>query len=276
MRVSAQRVFQRSRDACAASSVSKRSPFERRLLRVPDARFDFAFAIGIADAARQRDAVVGEHVPIERIERRIVDVGRDDALLQIVEHDHLDGATEPAKGLLVHARRRLNLTKRPLHTPQGDEIVLLLLVQDVAHPDEGHHRPRPRQRLGRCQLIAGFEVSLNGRIWVSTEASGFLLVAIHLHLNASRTCPRSPSCMIQYCSSTSESCPHRTRPLCSSEDATNSNELSLCSRTRSGWAAGSGRCSRSHSSSRASSSAPSRRRPNPHANAASTRPGAPR
>jgi hypothetical protein len=28
---------------------------------------------------------------------------------------------------------------------------------------------RPRQRLGRRQLIAGFEVSINCRFWVSTE-----------------------------------------------------------------------------------------------------------
>ena len=35
---------------------------------------------------------------------------------------------------------------------------------------EGSRRPRPRQRLGRRQLIAGFEVSINCRFWVSTEA----------------------------------------------------------------------------------------------------------
>ena len=54
-----------------------------------DAGFDFAFAIGIADATRQRDdAVVREHVAIERIERGIVDVGREHALFEIVEDDH--------------------------------------------------------------------------------------------------------------------------------------------------------------------------------------------
>ena len=51
-----------------------------------DAGFDLAFAIGIADATRQRDhAVVREHVAIKRIERRIVDVGREHALFQIVQ-----------------------------------------------------------------------------------------------------------------------------------------------------------------------------------------------
>ena len=63
---------------------------QRRLLRVADAGFDFAFAIGIADATRQRDdAVVGEHVAIERIERGVVDVGREHALFQVVEDDHV-------------------------------------------------------------------------------------------------------------------------------------------------------------------------------------------
>ena len=61
---------------------------QRRLLRVADAGFDFAFAIGIADAARQRDdAVVREHVAIERIERGIVDVRREHAFAQVVEDD---------------------------------------------------------------------------------------------------------------------------------------------------------------------------------------------
>ena len=64
--------------------------------------FDFAFAIGIADATRQRDhAVVREHVAIERIERRIVDVGREHALFEIVEDDDAHGAAEPTKRALV-------------------------------------------------------------------------------------------------------------------------------------------------------------------------------
>ena len=57
MRVSAQCVSQRSRYACASSSVSKRRPLQRRLLRVADAGFDLALAIGIArrdTAARRR------------------------------------------------------------------------------------------------------------------------------------------------------------------------------------------------------------------------------
>jgi hypothetical protein len=53
---------------------------------VADAGFDLAFPIRVADATRQRDgAVMREHVAIERIERRIVDVRREDAFFQIVE-----------------------------------------------------------------------------------------------------------------------------------------------------------------------------------------------
>jgi hypothetical protein len=75
---------------------------ERRALRVADARFHFAFAIGIADATRQRHrAVVGQHVPVERIERGIVDVRGEHAFFEVIEDDDAGGAAEPAKGALV-------------------------------------------------------------------------------------------------------------------------------------------------------------------------------
>jgi hypothetical protein len=77
-------------------------PAEWRLLRVPDAGFDFALAVGIADAARQRDdAVVRQHIAVQGIERRVVDVRREDAFLEIVEDDHPHRPTEPTKGALV-------------------------------------------------------------------------------------------------------------------------------------------------------------------------------
>ena len=60
--------------------------FERRLLRMADAGFDLPFAIGIADTAREGDhPVVREHIAIERIQRRVVDVRGEDAFFQIVE-----------------------------------------------------------------------------------------------------------------------------------------------------------------------------------------------
>jgi hypothetical protein len=83
-------------------------PFERRLRRMADARFDLAFAIGIADAARERDdIVVREHVAVERIEGRIVNVRGEHALAQIVQDDDADGATESAKRTLVQLRPNL-------------------------------------------------------------------------------------------------------------------------------------------------------------------------
>ena len=93
---------------------------QRRLLRVPDAGFDFAFPIGIADAARERDdAVVREHVAIERIERGIVDVGREDALLQIVEDDHADGAARVDE---TRARAAPPRSARSIATPAAAPI----------------------------------------------------------------------------------------------------------------------------------------------------------
>ena len=77
-------------------------PLERRPLGVADARLDLALAIGVADPARQRDdAVVREHVAVERIQRGVVDVRREDALAQVVEDDDAHRAAQPPEGLLV-------------------------------------------------------------------------------------------------------------------------------------------------------------------------------
>jgi len=42
-------------------------------------------------------------------------------------------------------------------------LLLFFVVQDVAHPGEELPVHRLRQRPGRCQLIAGFDVSINCR-----------------------------------------------------------------------------------------------------------------
>jgi hypothetical protein len=51
---------------------------------------------------------VGEHIAVQRIELRVVDVGRDDALAHNVEHDDAREAAELAERALVqlspHAR----------------------------------------------------------------------------------------------------------------------------------------------------------------------------
>jgi len=75
---------------------------ERRALGVADAGLDLALAIRIADPARQRGhPVVREHVAVERVELRVVDVGREHALLQVVEDGRRGGPAQPAKRLLV-------------------------------------------------------------------------------------------------------------------------------------------------------------------------------
>jgi hypothetical protein len=72
---------------------------------MPDACFNLALAIWIADTTRQRDgAVVREEVAVARIERRVVDVRSEDAFLEIVEDDHTDRAAEATKCALVQFR----------------------------------------------------------------------------------------------------------------------------------------------------------------------------
>ena len=72
------------------------------LLRVADGCFDLALAVGVADAARQgHGPVVGQHVAVERIERGVVDVRSEDALLEVVEHDDADTAAQPPERSLV-------------------------------------------------------------------------------------------------------------------------------------------------------------------------------
>jgi len=75
---------------------------ERCLLCMADAGFHLPFAIGIADATRQGDrAVMRKHITIERIQSGVVDVRREHAFAQIVEHDDSDGAAQTAKRIFV-------------------------------------------------------------------------------------------------------------------------------------------------------------------------------
>src|SRR5690606_30260621 len=86
---------------CVGEALEAKS-LERRVLRVADAALDFAFAVSVAHTARQRDgAMVGEHVAVKRIESRVVDVGLEHALLEVVEHDDTRYAAEAAEGGLV-------------------------------------------------------------------------------------------------------------------------------------------------------------------------------
>jgi hypothetical protein len=69
---------------------------------VSDSTLYFAFAIWIADATRHSDrAVMSEHVAIQRIERRIVDVRLENAFTQVVGHHDLHSTTEFAKSAFM-------------------------------------------------------------------------------------------------------------------------------------------------------------------------------
>ena len=45
----------------------------------------------------------------------------------------------------------------------------VLWSKDVAHPGEGPEPLRRCQRLSRSRVVAGFQVSIDGRFWVSPE-----------------------------------------------------------------------------------------------------------
>ena len=67
-----------------------------------DTGFDFAFAIRVLHSAWKRcDAVVLQHITVQRIERGLVNVGREHALAQIIEHHHASDSAQPAKRLLM-------------------------------------------------------------------------------------------------------------------------------------------------------------------------------
>src|SRR5882724_10135591 len=78
--------------------VLKTLALQRCPLRVAHAGLDLALAVGVADAARQRNDA------IERIDCRVVCIRTNHSLAQVVEHDHPHAAAEPAESPLVQLR----------------------------------------------------------------------------------------------------------------------------------------------------------------------------
>jgi hypothetical protein len=68
-----------------------------------------------------------------------------------------------ADGFRANARRLLDARESPAETAQCEDLVPCGVAQDVAHSRGASPARRARQRLDRCQLIAGFEVSMNCR-----------------------------------------------------------------------------------------------------------------
>src|SRR5579885_1884217 len=76
--------------------------FEWSLLCMSDTGLDFAFPIRVLHSARKGcDTVVLQHVTVQRIERGLINVWREHALAQIIEHHHASGPASPAKRLLM-------------------------------------------------------------------------------------------------------------------------------------------------------------------------------
>src|SRR6202034_43031 len=74
----------------------------RRPLCVANTRFYFAFAIRVLHSAWKRcDAVVLQHVTVQRIERGLINVGREHAFAQIIEHHYTSDSAQSAKSFLM-------------------------------------------------------------------------------------------------------------------------------------------------------------------------------
>jgi hypothetical protein len=71
-------------------------------------------------------------------------------------HGDAGGFQIAADRLTPDAGRFLDARERPAQSPQRQDLMLCVVVQDVAHPGEGLHVQRLRQRLGRRQLICRF------------------------------------------------------------------------------------------------------------------------
>ena len=122
-----------------------------------DRRLHLALAIGIADAAGQRDdAVMGEHVAVERVQGGVVDVGREHALAEIVEDDDLHGAAEAAEGLLVQ------LAPAPRARREGQQADALAAVAE-GEDEEPRAAVLPGERMPHHRAVAVVDLAFLAR-----------------------------------------------------------------------------------------------------------------
>lgn len=106
--------------------------FQGRLLRMADAGLHIAFAIGTGDPAGKGDHVVmRQEVTIERVQRRIVEVGSEHALAQIVQDDEAWRAVESGqRGVMQFAPNAAAGLK-------GEQADALMAVAERQHEQVG-------------------------------------------------------------------------------------------------------------------------------------------
>ena len=72
-------------------------------------------------------------------------------------------------GLPTHPGLLLDAPQGPSQSSQGYHLLFFRFAQDVAHTDEGYCALRQNQRPRALLSLAGFEVTLIGRFWVTPE-----------------------------------------------------------------------------------------------------------
>ena len=73
-----------------------------------------------------------------------------------------------ARRFPAHTRGLLDAPQGPSEPPQCDDLLFLLFAQDIAHADGAYKASRRSQCPGLYSL-AGFQVTLIGRFWVTPE-----------------------------------------------------------------------------------------------------------
>ncbi len=74
-----------------------------------DRGLDLPLPIGIPPPTRQGDGlVVREHVAVQRVQDRVVDIRGEHAFAQVVDDDEPDVAAQPTEGLLMQLDFRLD------------------------------------------------------------------------------------------------------------------------------------------------------------------------